>query len=256
MVMGKFDAACWFAMVVASFGAQAPSPVLPILEVALASPVDPVPGLSNRIGDIERRGEDAREVGLGLVRKAYSSALKAMQVRVDGIVDRAMFAVQEEAAPASFLGDLEPGDVASVAVRVSDAAAPLPSMDGKLAMVGQSIVLSEMAFFEQVVKDISHVSDFIADRLNVEFVKQLEAAAGRTGVGFLAAPRLPRQLVVRTVSSDVPYATASSLVQDYSKRSGASQKLAVATALDMLLQFVEAANAMIEDKLQSIRHSF
>jgi len=261
-VMGRFVG----VVLVSVFGCggqalESAAPVLPILEVSLAPPVDPLPEVSKQTGDVERRVDATMEAGLALVKQAYVRAVKDARARVSGIVDRAMETAKLDVVPTSFLAaGLAPGDVASVTVRVSDGLKRLPTVHGNVAALGQSIVRAESSFFEEVAKDMSRVSDQIADKLRVELHQQLEAAAGRgvslpASAGFLAVPELPRQLTVRSVVSDVPYASAASMVRDMSLRSSATEKLAVTSALNMLAQLVQTENALIQAKFQSIGRS-
>lgn len=232
------------------------APVLPILEVSLAPPVNPMPVVSTQIGNVERRVDETVQAGLALIRKAYARALKDAHARIDTIVDRAMVVLRTKRATSFMAAGLAPGDVASVTVRVSDAPANVPAAGEVIATLGHSMVQGQLSFFEEVARDMSRVSDEITERLRVELHRQLEAALGHGGslpsaTGFLAAPVLPRQLSVRSVASETPYASAASMVRDMAVRTDATNNLAVATALNMMAQLIHDENALIVAKLKT-----
>ena len=247
-----------------------PGQALPIVEVSLASPSEPLPAVSTQVGGLDHDREATEAEGMAKVNRGFNEALRKASSRVDELAERVArifegsLAALSGAGAATALSFAVSGDPlpaalpqpAAVTVEVTEASEPDMSVVGPLiGALASGHAEEEGSLFESAVKGF----DDLTDTVLAEVLAQVQLLAGGVAApggsasfaqaGFLADRLAPEQANVRVVTPEVPYPTVGSLAQDMGVRWSISSGLVRARLLELDLSLLKRENELIRTAL-------
>lgn len=274
-----------FALVIIAWTVGVRADMVPNLEVSLEPPTDPFPEISTKIGNMETSRETFEEASMGLLVKSHNAALQQLKTAITQVVGNAMHAFadpsvsvfvesamngsargQRTAAPTFVAVNNKQharGEDLSVKINVLPGMAVDPTIENKIASIDGGRYQQEKQFFESAAADTRALTTFFISEVEGQLQAQVNAIKGflrRRSIarGFLRAAErnsrkairaLPKQANIQIVTSDVPYPTVASLVQDMQSRRDVTENLATAKVLDMQMNMLKAANLMLKEAL-------
>ena len=243
---------------------------MPIVEVSLASPADPLPAISAEIGGLDHEREAAEAAGIASTHRGFNEALRKASSRVDQLAERAARILESSvdalcqrtgATALSFATTSDRSPVASsqpavVTVEVAQGSQPDASVVKPLVETFGSGLAEERLLFESAVKGF----DDLTDAVLAEVLAQVQLLAGRVAdgavsfaqTGFLAGGLDPGQTHVRVAAPEAPYPTVGSLVQDMTTRRSISSGLVRARLLELDLSLLKRENELVRTALQDV----
>ena len=252
---------------------------LPVVEVSLASPADPLPEVSAQIGGLDRAREAAEAEGMAKVHRGFNEALRKASLRFEGLAERvgrifeASLAATGRRPDAKTISFANAGggplaavpQPAVVTVEVGQASQPDVSVVGPLLEdLESSQAHEERSLFESAVEEF----DGLTDTVLAEVLAQVQSLASGVAspasgdgasfdqTGFLAGELPPEHPNVRAVEPDVPYPTVASLAQDMEARRSISSGLVRARLLELDLSLLKRENEMVRKALKDASKRF
>ena len=251
-----------------------PEQALPIVEVSLASPADPLPAVSAQIGDLDHEREAAEAAGMADTYRGFNEALRKASSRVDQLAERAARILESsvarldhrtDAAALSFATTGGRSPVASsqpavVTVEVAQASQPDASVVEPLVGNFGRGLAEERSLFEGAVTGF----DDLTDAVLAEVLAQVQLLADRVAdgavsfaqTGFLADELSPEQANVRVAAPEAPYPTVGSLVRDMAGRRSISSGLVRARLLELDLSLLKRENELVRTALGDVAKRF
>ena len=249
-----------------------PEEVLPVVEVSLVSPAEPLPAVSAQIGGLDRAREAAEAEGIANAHRGFNEAARKASLRIAGLTERAtrifeaslMAHEQPSDARALSFASVSDGSGAggsqpvAVAVEVAQASQPDSSVtEPLLGALEAELAEKEGSLFESTAKGFDDITDIVLAETLAQVQSLADSVAtlpsnggaGFSQAGFLAGEQPPQQANVRVVAPEVPYPTVASLAQDMEVRRSISSGLVRARLLELELSLLKRENAMVRSAL-------
>jgi len=247
---------------------------LPVVEVSLASPPNPLPELSEQIGTLEHARDVTESEGMGHAHQAYNEELRKAAIRIGGLADHvarifrstSFFHAEVDNSDAlSFVGvdrgsASAAGEPSVVTVSLVRSAVPTASFNQQIEALDAALAAGERSLFETASAEFAGLTDVVLEEVVAAAQSLASSAAARVPqadrarrLGFLQASSdasrsvgpLPNQANVRAVAPDVPFPTVPSMVQDMESRRAVSSGLARAKLLELELSLLKRENTMV-----------
>jgi hypothetical protein len=253
---------------------------LPIIDVRLSPPANPLPEVSAEIQALEKARDALEQEKMAKLEAAYNAALEGAKIQISDAVGSAMFLFQDDVAesrsapPASFLASrgggarVEAAGGANVKVKVLTVPPPDASIKSKLDAMEAKRTGLEAQVLDQAVQEMAALTEVVVRELKESLQLQMSAFSATEGLakksagtsfletkvhdepGMPAPEGLPAQLNVRVGASEVPYPTIAGLAQDMETRRDTAENLEKQKILDLERKLLEAENEYIKGALQ------
>lgn len=247
---------------------------LPIVQVRLSPPKNPLPQVSAELGLLEHSREHVEARLLEELQCAYNATLQRAKAKIDHLLDRTMHILGSSSSfrPAghalkttSFLQEAHMGkggtDGTEFALKVNLLMNPPtdPSVKGMLERIEDKRLYAEGHVFQQACQEMQGLTDIVLDELAAQlqlrssvFVAHARSAALRPSIATPATAFLAvsKRANVRVVASDEPYPTVSQLTQDMEMRRDAAEAVGRRRILELELKLLEVENGWIRDGLR------
>jgi hypothetical protein len=244
------------------------SDTVPNVEVSLEPPAKPYPQIAQQIGNLESSREHSQEVYMHDLQTSFTAAMKHQQSSIGDIVGRAMRAFSN---PVTLAREQRHDDASSFVALDNNPLSDAETLSMKINVLAQHAApdvaehvnnlehtRGDMArsAVDKAKLDIHSTGDFFQREFENQIQLQVNACVGiakaslsKRAKVFRGFTRLPKQVNVRVVASDIPYPTVSSMVQDMETRRDISERLLGLKALNMQLELLKIGNEMAKDTL-------
>jgi hypothetical protein len=252
---------------------------LPIIEVHLAPPANPLPEVSAEIQALEKAKDALEQDKTAKLDDAYNKALESARSEINAAVGSAMQLLDvspvSDTRRTSFLAVRSAavrgsaGEGPSVRVKVLSVPPPDASVKSKLDAMEAKRADAEAQVLDQAIQEMGELTAVVVNEMKESLQLQMSTLLAPTGIGMVPKTRprsllrttewevpgmpapegLPKQLNVRIGASDVPYPTIAGLVQDMEARRDTSEHLLRQKVLELELKLPDAENEMIKDAL-------
>ena len=260
---------------------QATPETLPIIEVNLAPPANPLPEVSAEIQVLEKARDALEQEKMAKLEAAYNAALEGAKSKISVAIGSAMQLFDRPptlaARSTSFLalrtkrehGRASSGEGPNVRVKVLSVPPPDASIKSKLDAMEAKRADAEAQMLDQGIQEMGELTNVVVSELKESLQLQMSslliptrgdvrlvspaatflATAERDVPGMPVPEGLPQELNVRVGSSDVPYPTIAGVAQDMETRRDTAEHLLRQRILELELKLLEAENELVKDAL-------
>jgi len=246
---------------------------MPILEISLAPPSQPLPLISAAIGDMEASREKLEEAQMGDIERAAQKALQLVDGQIHVITDRLLRSMKGPAAggalsmrlgnhesahnrrsrPAAFLERRAGFRKDRILVQVHQAAATtgvsMAANIAKIHALENERTREESRTFHEADAEMNELVSVFSTELQAQVDKQVRTLlSSRPGLSFLETSEAD----YRVVPSDIAYPTVESLALDMERRRDTAETLVQARLTMEKLHLLQAANKLAKDKLEAV----
>ena len=235
---------------------------LPILNVRLAPPPEPLPQVHAEIDLLEGQRLDLEAARSRDLDRAIDDAIGALKGDVQAAVARSMRPLWKS-SPTSLLSAHEESQVgapapdAGVALAVFPQSEPDAALKDQIDRIEQARAADESGLFEQAVREVRGLSRVVMHELKEQLRRQVRNAehVPRASVpaGFLQGMETQGQrlsapeLDVRLSASSEPFPTIAGLVEAMEGRRDTSEEQVKRQILAAELRYLRAANELVRD---------
>ena len=235
---------------------------LPILNVRLAPPPEPLPQVHAEIDLLEGQRLDLEAARSRDLDRAIDDAIGALKGDVQAAVARSMRPLWK-ASPTSLLSIHEESQVGAAAPSAGVALAVFPqnepdaALNDQIEQIEQTRAADESGLFEQAVREVRGLGRVVVHELkeqlqrhvrDVEHVPRDSVPAGfLQGVGTLKQRLSAPELDVRLSASSEPFPTIAGLVDAMESRRDHSEEQVKRQILAAELRYLRAANELVRE---------
>lgn len=246
----------------------------PNVELSLAPPLHPWPQVTAELNKLEENRERMENSYMDKLQSRYNAAVTRSRRRIGNLIAQMLHAFDDPDLLKSVLHSkkLSPptfrqlpqesmrSDALSVKVNVLPASPPDPSLRHHIDDIEYQKSAHERRMFESAFGDLTALSNFVLNELEVQIQNHVSAIRGASDVNqhlratnFLGErfTQLPSQSIFRVVPSDVQYPTLISMVQDMEARRDISENLEVKLIIEKEIDFLMLCNTAIAEYLHT-----
>ena len=242
---------------------------LPVLNVRLAPPSDPMPRVRAEIDLLEGQRRDLETARSRDLDRTVDEAIGTLKGDVQAAVARSIRALSRS-SPTSLLSAHEASQVgatppsAGLELAVFPQHEPDAELKDQVERIEQSRATAESGLFEQAIREVRALGRVVVHELKEQLQRQVRKAEhathasaaasflqsqalGQQGVETLEGSLLPPELDVRLSASSVPFPTVAGLVRDMEGRRDSSEGQVKQQILAAELRYLRAANELVRD---------
>lgn len=232
------------------------SETLPVVNIRLGAPKNPMPEVAAEIAALEQEREHLEAEFDDTLQAAFDAALASAKSQINKMVAASMHF--SSSSRTSFLQTSEP----AFAIKVSTVPVPVPdaSIKGVMDKIEAKRNDAEKKMLEQACSEMQGLTAIVLNELGAQMqthamaLQSLSSRAVAKGTGFLAVSQaskaLPEQANVR-VEAGAPFPTIAGMVQDMETRRDNAESQEASKVLEMELKLLQEENAMIKSALSS-----
>lgn len=236
---------------------------LPVVQVRLAPPAEPLPQISAELGELGHLREHLETELFRKLEMAYNATLDAAATSITKVVDSVVHRASSEGSAgggATFLRETaskmhDAGGAFAVKVNVAPVSAPDSSVKGLIERVEDKRATDEVAMFNQACAEMQGLTDVVLNELGAEVHAQIAAVQQRRAKTTFLQMRtssrgLPRMANVRVAASEEPFPTVSAMVEVMEAERDQTESLARRRILELETRLLEAEKQMIGKSLE------